>query len=117
MAVKEKLIDLLSQDGYPVFLQGSLNEKAKYPETFITFYNFDTPKNMFYDNKNKQNIWYFWVYLYSTDPDTVNSKIDFLQERLEDNGFNVQGNSIDVASDEETHTGRMFTCYYVENKN
>lgn len=117
MTVKEKLIDLLSRDGYPVFLQGSLNEKAKYPETFITFYNFDTPKNMFYDNKNKQNIWYFWVYLYSTDPDIVNSKIDFLQERLEDNGFNVQGNSIDVASDEETHTGRMFTCYYVENKN
>ena len=33
-----------------VFLQGTLDEKAQYPETFITFWTYDVPEGSHYDN-------------------------------------------------------------------
>ena len=40
--LKEKLIEILETMGYPAYLQGSMSEYDEYPESFFTFWNFDT---------------------------------------------------------------------------
>ena len=48
--MKEDLITLLKTLNYPVFLQGSLNSEADYPDSFFTFWNFETPETAYYSN-------------------------------------------------------------------
>lgn len=112
--MKKKLIDILEPRGFPVFLQGSLNPEEEYPETFFTFWNFETPEGAFYDNDAHSAYWGFWVYLYSEDPETVERETEAVRKLLKENGFILQGRGEDVDSGRETHTGRMLTLYYME---
>lgn len=113
--MKDKLISILETFGFPVFLQGSLNDDEKYPPSFFTFWNFETPEDNHYDNDAIRAVWGFWVYLYSDDPSIVNSKLDEAGKLLKANGWTIEGRGEDVVSDEPTHTGRMITCRFIEN--
>ena len=112
--MKKQLIELLSEFGYPVFLQGSMNDDAEYPPAFFTFWNFQTQEK-YYNNKVIRAEWGFWVYFYSDDPELVDTMIEKAVKMLKENGWITDGKGEDVASDYETHTGRMVTCQYMEN--
>lgn len=113
--MKNELITLLKTFNYPVFLQGSMNTDDTYPPSFFTFWNYETPEDSHYDNEAVRAIWGFWVYFYSDDPLLVDTKLDEARKLLKRNGWIVDGKGKDVASDVETHTGRMFTCWKIEN--
>ncbi len=113
--MKSELISTLETFGFPVFLQGSLSDSDEYPSSFFTFWNFETPEDSHYDNAPVRAIWGFWVYLYSDDPAIVDAKLIEAKEKLQAAGWTVEGKGQDVASDEPTHTGRMLTCWRIEN--
>ena len=103
--MKNKLINTLSQFGFPVFLQGTLNPAEAYPKTFITFWTNSTDDNAHFDNNTVSVDWSFSVILYSDDPEIVNTKPDEIRAALKAAGFIQQGKGFDVPSDEPTHTG------------
>lgn len=113
--MKNELISILETFSFPVFLQGSLNDKDAYPSSFFTFWNFETPEDTHYDNNASRAVWGFWVYFYSDDPSLVDSKLIEAKSLLKEAGWIVDGKGQDVASDEPTHTGRMITCRRIEN--
>ena len=69
--MKEKLIEILETMGYPAYLQGSMSEYDEYPESFFTFWNFDTEEIRHYNNKATFISYGFWVYFYSVNPALV----------------------------------------------
>lgn len=113
--MKAELFNLLNTFGFPVYRQGSMSSEEDYPSSFFTFWNFETPEDKHYDNDASRAVWGFWVYLYSNDSDLVDSKLEEARKLLKSNGWIIDGKGEDVASDVETHTGRMFTCYKIEN--
>lgn len=114
MSTKEKLYDVLSSYGYPVFLQGSVNKDASYPDTFITYWVWEAPESGFYDNAPTSCDWGFWVYVYSNNPRTVDELSGQVKSDLVKAGFVASGKPIDAASDKPTHTGAMLSIYYKE---
>lgn len=113
--MKKKLIEILENLNYPVFLQGSLNNEAEYPDTFFTFWNFETPESGFYDNGASKAVWGFWIYIYSNDPILVEMELEKARNLLKEAGYIASGKGEDVASDIDTHTGRMIEVYFIEN--
>ncbi len=113
--MKTKLIAMLETFGFPVLLQGSLNDDEEYPSSFFTFWNFETPEAMHYDNRPHSAVWAFWICFYSSDPILVDTKLAEAAKLLQANGWVTDGKGRDVASDEITHTGRMITCRFIEN--
>ena len=113
--MKERLIEVLSSFGFPVFLQGSLNEGDAYPETFITFWTNNADDGSHYDDLPANWVWEFDVYVYSSDPRVVNGLPDQVRRALSAAGFVPRGKGWDVASDEPTHTGWGMEFYYIES--
>lgn len=112
--MKELLIETLEPLGYPIFLQGSLNEDEAYPESFFTFWNNDSFDDEFYDNVEHETIWNFDLNFYSNDPALVNTKLIEAKTLLKSQGFIVSGKGYDVMSDEPTHTGRGINVLKIE---
>ena len=112
--MKQRLIDILSILGYPVFLQGSLNPNENYPDSFFTYWVFQAPETSHYDNQPSGCDWGFWIYFYSNDPKLVMDEPLRAKMLLRADGFVFEGKAIDANSDVETHTGSMLTCYYKE---
>lgn len=115
--MKSALIELLESFGYPVFLQGSLNSEEDYPESFFTFWNFDTPEAAYYNDNPNRAIWGFWIYFYSTDAGLVESVPENARQLLKQNDWILQGKPQDIQTDAITHTGAFFTAYKFENYN
>ena len=115
MGVKSDLITLLETLKYPVFLQGSLNANAAYPDSFFTFWNFETPEAAFYDNNANRAAWGFWIYFYSTDPLLVETEPEKARQLLKENDYILQGKAYDIGVDRPTHTGAFFTVFKFEN--
>lgn len=115
--MKSELIELLESFGFPVFLQGSLNSADDYPDSFFTFWNFDTPETAFYDDDANRAVWGFWVYFYSTEPRKVEQIPENARQILKRNGWIPQGKPQDIQTDAVTHTGAFFTVYKFENYN
>ena len=113
--MKSELTALLETFGYPVFLQGSLDTAEDYPESFFTFWNFETPESAFYDNDANRAVWGFWVYFYSTDPKLVEEKTEAARQLLKSNNFVPNGRANDISVDVPTHTGAFFEVYGIEN--
>ena len=112
--MKQKLIQLLSSFGYPVFLQGSLNPSEQYPDRFFTFWNFNNDDSAFYDDDTNRAVWGFWVYFYSVNPQLVESVPEQARRLLKQNEFILQGKATDIDVDRPTHTGAFFTTYIFE---
>ena len=115
--MKSDLIALLQTLGYPVFLQGSLNANEAYPESFFTFWNFETPEAAFYDNDADRAVWGFWIYFYSVNPLLVETEPEKARKLLKQNEYILDGKANDIAVDRPTHTGAFFTVYKFENYN
>lgn len=113
--MKDLLIKTLEKFGYPVFLQGSLNEDEEYPPTFITFWTNDVADESHYDNDVVSYTWDFDVIIYSNDPSVIDTKKDEIRNALKSVGFIPQGKGMDISSDEPTHTGWVMNFYYLEN--
>lgn len=114
--MKEELIEILESFGYPVFLQGSLSQDAKYPTSFFTIWNNDTSDQNHYDNDAIAYVWDFDVNFYSVDSSLVNTILNQVKQRLKTNGWIVSGKGRDVPSDEPSHTGRGIDALFLENE-
>lgn len=115
--MKSDLIALLQTLGYPVFLQGSMNANEAYPDSFFTFWNFETPEAAFYDNDADRAVWGFWIYFYSVNPLLVETEPEKARKLLKQNEYILDGKANDIAVDRPTHTGAFFTVYKFENYN
>jgi hypothetical protein len=112
--MEDALITILESFNYPVFRQGSMSDDDAYPETFITFWNNDSPDHSHYDNSEYGTDWDFNVYVYSSDPSRTYSLLDEIRAELKTNGWIPTSKGFDVASDEPTHTGRGIECLYLQ---
>lgn len=112
--MKDNLITLLETLKYPVYLQGSINSLDDYPDSFFTFWNFDTPEAAFYNDDANRAVWGFWIYFYSVDPVLVQSVPEAARKLLKQNDYILQGKANDITVDKPTHTGAMFTVYKFE---
>lgn len=115
MGIKADLIAILETLKYPVFLQGSLNPDVAYPESFFTFWNFETPEAAFYDDNANRAAWGFWVYFYSTNPLLVETEPEKARKLLKASDYILQGKANDIEVDRPTHTGAFFTVFKFEN--
>lgn len=107
--MKQKLINALTGCGFvegeTLFLQGTINPAAAYPETFVTFWTDSTDDNGHFDNGVVSVDWSFSVILYSSYAGIVNTKPAEIRAALKAAGFIPQGKGTDIMSDEPTHTG------------
>ena len=58
--MKDKLRTLLETLGYEAYEQGSFTSEEEYPNSFFTYWNYDTDSK-YYSNKAYLTIWSFWV--------------------------------------------------------
>ena len=114
--MEDLLISLLETLKYPIYRQGSLEEKEAYPATFITFWNRSEEGVSFYDNADYLIAHTFEVNVYSSDPTTAYTVQDSARDLLKSNGFTITERGYDVSSDEITHIGRGMTVLYLEQK-
>lgn len=115
--MEDKLIELLSTFGYPVIRQGSLTPDEPYPDTFFTFWNNEESEQSAYDNNTLNVLYNFDVNIYSNDPTTTYSLLRDARKLLKNNGFVTPSRGYDVASDEDTHTGRGMNVLILNNDN
>ena len=60
--IDKELIKVLSGLGYPVYRQGSMSDSDDYPDTFFTFWNYETPDHSHYDNEAYGAEWSYNIY-------------------------------------------------------
>jgi hypothetical protein len=110
--MRQLLIDTLTPLGYPIYLQGSAPPEV--PDTFFTFWNDDTDSTAFYDDKPRNEVSEFTVYVYAKDPQLVMDTPKAANALLEDAGFVIARRGYDVMSGIENYTGRALECFYDE---
>ena len=113
--MEDNLIALLESFKLPVIRQGSLAPDEAYPDTFFTFWNYDTPEGGFYDNEANRAVWVWYIYAYTSDPALLYSNLDGLIKILKEKGFAVEGRGRDIASGIEDYVGRYVVVRYIEN--
>ena len=112
--MKDELIKVLHTFGYPVFLEGTLNDKNDFPESYFVFWNYQTTNGKFYNNKPTTTTWDFWVYFYSVDPGLVNTVLSQAGDKLAAAGWIVEDDGEDAPSYDPSHTGRMLSCRFIK---
>ena len=115
LIVKQKAIEILETycpDN--VFLQGTINPKTEYPETFITFFITSSAFDAFYNNNENRVDWDLSIMIYSTDPDKIDTISKGVIKDFKKAGFIPQGAGNDLISDVETHTGWALDFIYPE---
>ena len=112
--MEDKLIEILSTFGYPIYRQGSLADDEEYPNHFFTFWNNDSPDHAHYDNSEYGTEWDFDVNFYSIDPALTYSVLASARMKLKQEKWIVPSKGYDVATDEPTHTGRGIRIYFLE---
>lgn len=113
-AIEDVLIGLLESFVYPVYRQGSLTVENGYPDSFFTFWNYDSPDHSHYDNHEYGTDWNFGVYFYSNNPELTYSVLADARILLKQNNWIVPSKGFDVRSDLPSHTGRGLTVFYLE---
>lgn len=112
--MEDNLIEILEKLGYPVYRQGSMSNDEAYPETFLTFWNNNSPNHSHYDNDEYGTAWDFNIYVYSSNPELTYSVLMQARSALKEAGWIAPSKGYDVASDEATHTGRGLEVFYLE---
>lgn len=110
----DNLLEILSGFGYPVYKQGAMSDDEVYPETFLTFWNNDSPIHSYYDNIEYGTTWEFDVNVYSSDAGLTYSVLDNIRTALKAANWICPDKGHDVYSDENTHTGRGMEVYFLE---
>lgn len=114
--IKDLLITTLATLKYPVFLQGSMDADAAYPDSFFTIWNNSSNDLNHYDNQPIAYEWDFDVNFYSNDPDKVNTDLLTAKTALQAAGFIIGGKGYDLPTDVITHTGRGMSVLYRESE-
>lgn len=112
--MEDNLVQILESFGYRVYRQGSMSNDEKYPDTFFTFWNNNSPNHAHYDNDEFGTAWDFSIYVYSTDPVKTYALLLDARRALREAGWVTPSKGFDVASDEATHTGRGLEVFYLE---
>lgn len=105
--MEDELIAILETFKYPIYRQGSMSDEDEYPETFVTFWNTNSPDHSYYDNDDYGTEWTYNVVVYSSNPSIAYSLLDSIRIALKANGWICVGKGQDTESDEETHIGRI----------
>lgn len=113
-SVEGALISLLESFTFPVSRQGSVTES--YPDNFFTFWESEEDGNSYYDNLTVDVYYQFSVYFYSTNPENTYSYIEQARSLLKQNGWTIKTRGYDVASGEQSHTGRGFDVIYLNHE-
>lgn len=114
--MEDFLIEILSSFGYPVRRQGSFLENEPYPDHFFTFWQHTADAYSIYDNNENAILYEYDVNFYSVDVEKTYSVLREVKKLLRNNGFEAWGDAYDVASDENTHTGRGFEVSYFKGE-
>lgn len=112
--MEDLLIEILSEFGYPVRLQGSLLPDEEYPESFFTFWNDSSDDNSHYDDETQSVVYEYSVNFYSTDAEKVYTILRAAAIKLKQNGFIISGDGYSVPTDEPTHDGRGMSAMYLK---
>lgn len=96
----------------PYSRQGSYGDGEELPEAFFTFWNAETPEDLFYDNNPTRVTWRWLVYFYTSDSDKVFSLMDEFIEEARRHGFLVDGRARDIPSNEPGYIGRYVAVLY-----
>jgi hypothetical protein len=112
--MEDNLLEILQSFGYPVYRQGSMSDDEKYPETFFTFWNTESPDHSHYDNDEYGTSWSYNIFVYSSDPAKTYSLLLEARTALKQAGWVAPSKGFDAASDEATHTGRGLEVYYLQ---
>lgn len=110
-----KLEEAFKEMKLPYSRQGSYSDTDHLPESFFTFWNYDTPEGGFYDNEANRAVWVWYIYAYTSDPALLYSNLDGLIKILKEKGFAVEGRGRDIASGIEDYVGRYVVIRYIEN--
>lgn len=113
--MEDLLIELLESFGFPVYLQGSLNED-EYPDNFITFWERPSYDGAHYDNDAVSCVYEYDVNFYSVNPDYPYKYIKDIKKLLKANNFILSGNGYGVSSGVKTHTGRGIQATVLERE-
>lgn len=109
----EKLMEIIANNfEYQIRLQGSLKPNENYPNHFFTYWNNNADGDGFYDNDESSILWVYDLNFYSVDPQLTQTMLLEAKKVLKANGWDVFGAGYDVASDEDSHTGRGITVSY-----
>lgn len=118
--MENKLVSILEglelEQGFDVILQGTLDPEEGYPDNFFTYWNWETPRDGYYNNKHSKVYWGFQIIAYSTDRSFLNEMLKKAIEKLEENNFIINSDGEDVASNLQSHTGKMIEVYFIEIK-
>lgn len=114
--MEDELQTILESFGYPVYRQGSMSNDEKYPSTFFTFWNNDSPDHAHYDNNEYGTNWDFTIYVYSENPILTYSLILDAKRAFKAAGWIAPSKGFDVDSDQPTHTGRGLEVYFLQTK-
>lgn len=110
--MKDKVIAILAELGYPVYLQGSLAGTG-WPASFFTFWT-SSEDGPHYDNEPVSTVWTIDVNFYSVEPALVNALLLSAKQLLRARGFIIGGKGRDLPSDQDTYTGRGFSAQFIE---
>ena len=119
--MENKLVSILEgielEQDFDVILQGTLDPEDGYPENFYTYWNWETPRDGFYDNRHSKVYWGFQIIAYSTDRNFLLKMTKKAIEELEKNNFIIDSDGgEDIASNLQSHTGKMFEVSIIEIK-
>lgn len=110
--MEDELIRILSEFGYPVYLQGSLSPDEKFPNDFFTFWNNDSEDGSHYDNREHSTLYDYDVNFYSVSPNRVYDILRAAKHSLKEKGWIVSGDGYSLSSGVQTHDGRGIRAYY-----
>lgn len=113
MEPEDLLIETLSEFGFPVYRQGSLESADDYDDDFFTYWNNYSEESGFYDNDSTSEIGDFDVNFYSNNPQNTYDILRAAKKKLKEKSFIVADSGHDVASDKQTHTSRGMNVLFI----
>lgn len=113
MTIKEYLINVLKESGFPIYKQGSFLDTDEYPHSFWTFYNIKS-EELYRDDEAYAIVKHFTVCFYSDNPTIIHDTVNKTRKKLKEANFFVEAET-DVDSDATSHTGEGFFCIYQYN--
>lgn len=111
----EKLEEIFKELNLSYSRQGSYEENETLPDSFFTYWNYDTPEDGYFDNKANRAIWIWQIYFYTNDGNLIYSKLQEFIALAKQEGFIVDGKGNDIQSNEPGYFGRMVQISFIEN--
>lgn len=99
------LNEIETEKGFPYFRQGSLSDED-YPDSFFTFWNFDTPNDKFYDNSERRFHELVQIGFYTNDASLIYSEMESFREKAKAKGFHAT-RATDAPSGKVNYLGRV----------